>query len=214
MFQGICESPKKIVTQIRDIILCRSEGNVFVAWLIRLPFSILLLLLLPTIAFSLIFFATIGDLVGASSSFPADATHVPTYYVPDNQYSEEFHIFLLLVLGTIFGGIHCAGWNLPFPTSSEQKLWRVASLAVTIIPIGAVLIAGITYLVVKFLLSILKSTSSEYDETLAYTTIWISTIAYGSARLVLLGQALALLRHPHPTAFISVDWTKFYPHFL
>lgn len=210
MFQGV---PKSI-TEIRDIILCRSKANnVLVGWLIRLPSAILRLLLLPISVFCLAFFSTIADLLGGSSSFPADATHVPTYYVPSHRYSEYFHILLLLVLGTIFGAIHCAGWNFPFPTYSEQKLWRVASLAVTIIPIGAVLTAGITFLIVKLLLLIFNSRPG-YDENLAYATLAIFMVAYGPARLILLGQALALLRHLHPTAFIAVDWTKFYPHFL
>ena len=52
--------------------------------------------------------------------------------------SGSFFLAAPPTLGTIFGGIHCAGWNLPFHTSAEERFWRVASLAVTINPIGAV----------------------------------------------------------------------------
>jgi hypothetical protein len=33
--------------------------------------------------------------------------------------------------GIIFGSIHVAGWNLVFPTSTEQELWRIASVVIT-----------------------------------------------------------------------------------
>jgi hypothetical protein len=44
----------------------------------------------------------------------------------------------------------------------------------------------------------------------AFSTYFM--LAYGGARLVLLGLAVALMRHQPPSAFITVDWTKFYPH--
>lgn len=180
-----------------------------------LPLAILAVLLWPVIMFTDAFFATIMDLAaGQSSSFPADATHVPTFYVPKHQRPDYFHALLLVALGTTFGGIHCAGWNLPFPTYQEQKLWRIASLAVTIIPIGVVPFVGITMLIFKLVRAVLKKSSSG-DEGIRLSAVItaLCILAYGSARLVLLGQALALLRHLPPTAFITVNWTNFYPHF-
>jgi len=195
-------------TAIRDI---RSEANIFVVWLVRLPLAIVELLPSPIIAFAFAFGATISDLLRGSTSFPVDATHVPTFYVPKHQYSENLHVLPLMALGTIFGAIHCAGWNLPFPTYAEQKLWRVASLAVTIIPIAAVTLTPIIRRIVRFLLA-----SSDYDKSLGMIAAIITMLAYASARLVLLGLALALLRHLPPNAFIAInpDWTKFYPHIL
>jgi len=169
---------------------------------------ILAVLLSPIFAFAMAFVYTIIDLLGGSTSFAADATHVPTFYVPKHQYSEFFHAVLLMGLGTVFGVIHCAGWNPPFPTYAEQKLWRIASLAVTTIPIGVVLFVGITFLIVKL------KYSPGYDDIIIGLIIVLCMLAYASARLVLLGQALALLRHLPPTAFIAVNWTTFYPHFL
>jgi len=198
---------------IQDIILCQSEANIFVAWLTQLPLFIFVFLLSPIIAFASAFLRTIADLLGRSSSFPGGATHVPTFYVPRHRYSANFHAFLLIALGTLFGGIHCAGWNLPFPTYAEQKLWRVASLAVTIIPIAVFPIAFIINRTIKMCLAIFKS-KSNYDEILGNLTLIISVPVYALARLVLLGLALALLRHPPPNAFNAVDWTRFYPHLL
>ena len=71
------------VIWVHDIILCRSKANrLVVDWLIGLPIAILLLLLWPILAFVRVFPCTITDLLGGSTSFPADATHVPTFYVP------------------------------------------------------------------------------------------------------------------------------------
>jgi len=41
--------------------------------------------------------------------------HIPTFYVPSHRYPEYLHSLLLMALGSIFGGIHCAGWNFSFP---------------------------------------------------------------------------------------------------
>jgi hypothetical protein len=48
----------------------------------------------------------------------------------------------------IFGGLHCAAWNFPFPTLTEKWMWRVSSVVVaTIIPLVwlAALLYWLTY---------------------------------------------------------------------
>ena len=193
--------------RIRDIILCQSGANIF-----ALPLAILFLLPFPVFAFTAAFFYTIKDLaLGESTSFPADATHVPTFYVPSHRYPWYLHALLLMALGSIFGGIHCAGWNSPFLTYAEQKLWHVASLAVTIIPIAAVPFALVVFRIIQPLLAIVK-VSVDGGGLLPGFIFFISMLAYASSRLVLLVLAVALLRHLPPSAYIALDWTKFYPH--
>ena len=205
---------ESVVTVTRDIIHCRSpEANIFVAWLILLPLTIVALLLSPIIAFAFAFILTVSDLVAGSTSFDADATRVPTFYVPKHDYPKYLHALLLLALASVFGGIHCAGWDLPFPTYTEQKLWRAASLVVTTIPVGLwpmAVIGGIIFLIAESL-SILES-DAEGTTVLIYLSM--VSLIYASARLILLGQAIALLWHQPSSAFIAVDWTKFYPHFF
>ena len=190
-------------TIIRDAFRCQSDGFK----LFGLPFAIILLLLLPIISFAIAFLANVFDLLeSTSSSFPPDDKHVPTYYVPKHRFPKWFHIFLLVTLGVAFGGIHCSGWNFSFPTNTEQKLWRVASLAVTITPIATFPIA-----VIRTRLS--PSIGAFADNTIGVILV-LCALAYVLARLVLLGLALSLLRHLPPTAFIAIDWTRFYPHIL
>jgi len=169
--------------------------------------AIVALLLLQTIAFTVAFLYMTKDLL-ESTSFPVNATHVPTFYVPLTRHQNPTYALLLMALASIFGSIHFAGWNLPFPTVTEQKLWHFASLAVTIIPIALFLI---TFIIIKFLLAITKS-SSGVKEFLVTQTFVISILAYASARLVLFGLALALLRQLPPSAYIAINWTKLYPH--
>ena len=188
------------VSTIRDAFRCQLTG------LILLPLVIVLLLLLPVITLTLAFFTTVIDLVRPTSpSFSPDSTHVTTFYVPKHRYPMWYHMLLLVTLGVVFGGIHCFGWNFSFPTYTEQKLWRVASLAVTVIPIATSLFF-LTISILKLPYNLVVG--------LALTTLILCALAYVSARFVLLGLALALLRGLPPTAYIAINWTKFYPHFL
>lgn len=190
-----------------------------------------MLLLSPIIAFPLVAAATLVDFMRPSSP-PADATHVPTFYVPVPFVRPfELHLFpsflSLYILGTLFGGIHCVGWYLPFPTYAYQKLWRIASVVVTIspfLPFAAVVIISPVYIFVRTRTRTNDPTFNRIQNNLSsilrpdhhhkYISIplTIFLIMYISARLLLLGLALALLRHQPPNVFITVDWTRFFPH--
>jgi len=143
----------------------------------------------------------------SSATLPPDETHVPTFYAPKHRYPTWYHILLLMALGTVFGGIHCSGWNFSFPTYAEQRLWRVASLAVTIIPF-------LSTIVVTIFARFGRTDTVTDVETFTALLLLLCALVYVSARFVLLGLALSLLRHLPPTAFIVINWTRFYPHFL
>ena len=179
----------------------------FVAWLIQLPAAIFVLLLFPIVAeFAYAFVYILLDLL-RSRSFPDDTTSVPTFYVARHRYRNS-HALLLMVLGSIFGAVHCAGWKFPFPSYAEQKLWRITSLAVTIIPIPLCLILIAIISIFKLLLAIVEF-SSDGDEYLLGSTFEISMLAYAAARLVPLELAVALLRYLPQSAYTTV-----YPHIL
>lgn len=188
-------------------ILCQPEADgIFADRLIQLPVAIGALLLSPIVALAYAFYYTLVDLLGNSTSFPANATHVPTFYVPSRRYSAWVHIVLLTALGSIFGFIHCGGWNFPFPTYAAQTLWRVASLVVTIMPIATLPLV----LIIAFTLSCCCDDEGEnLPDIIAPGVV---TLIYASARLILLIQAIALLTQQPPSAFVAVDWTRFYPH--
>lgn len=113
------------------------------------------------------------------------------------------------LFGAAFGGLHCLGWNFKYPTPVEQIFWQTTSSAITIIPL---IVAPI-----DFLLTIRDpdSCSGEVERKVLLILDLVMTVLlfiYVPARLSLIAQALALLRHQPPDAFISVDWTIYVPH--
>ena len=172
----------------------------------RLPFAIFQFFFLPISFIGIVLWQPITAIRGKSFTFPTDATHVPTFYVPRHRhFSKSLHVLLLMTLATTFGGIHCAGWNYLFPTFAQHKIWRVASLAVTIIPVATVPFFALLDINLSILFPLVLI-------QIVVIIVYIMGIAYVSARLVLLGLALDLLRHQPLGSFIIVDWTKFYPH--
>ena len=211
------------------------KANIFVRLFIQLPYYLGFFLLMPLLAFAYSFCLTLFELMGASSSFPSKKTHVPMFYVPKHAYLRSFQILPLTVLGTVFGGIHCFGWNFSFPTHTERILWRIASLCVAITPIAAfpltrimrfirpffqkiLTIIGITDLFLGHLHCIVVALTSSQDttnreEVEAFLSALINLMfIYVPARLLLFGLCLAQLRDLPPNAFTLVNWTKFYPH--
>lgn len=207
-----------------SFITTREEGcslHILVARLILLlPLAIVLLPPSLILAFAVAAFYTISDLL--VSRFPASnhATHVPTFYVPKHQYSQYWHLFLLVILGPIFGGIHCVCWNFSFPTHTYQQLWRIAAFAVTTIPVSTPTIVFVILFIRNLLDAIFRKPASFelpslYEiATSSQFILTVFTFAYVVARFTLLSLALALLKNQPPSVFIALDWTKYYyPHF-
>jgi len=129
-----------------------------------------------------------------STSFPAHATHVPIFYVPNHRYPKYLHILLLIALGSIFGG--------------ELYFCRTEALARRIFGCHDNPNCCTPFTLIVALVIIVKY-GSDLDGFLANLTLFFSMLA--SPRLVLLGLALALVRHLPPTAYIAVNWTQVYP---
>jgi hypothetical protein len=162
---------------------------------------------------------TLGDVVLAGSiSFPVDATHVPTFYAPEHPFSDFWHPFLMMIIATLFGAIHCSGWNFIFPTYQERTLWCLSSIVVASVP----LLLFTILLIVKGALKLRRKDEplSREDRRKEKQAEWKFTgfpsllfmLLYVAARVVILGLAIALLRHQPPSAFTAIDWSGFYPH--
>ena len=66
-----------------------------------------------------------GSLFGiaTTTTLKSDATHVPTFYAPNTDDSEDHEslvLFGLPVVAAIFGALHCIAWNFHFPSDIEQ----------------------------------------------------------------------------------------------
>jgi hypothetical protein len=167
-----------------------------------LPFLIIFLFISAPVIVILMIAASFGDIV-FSGVIPVGASHVPKYYSPGTNNS-GVQTFVFMICGSLFGALHCIGWNFTFPTYAEQMLWRVTSLAVAVIPIVFVGFAIPTLL---------------FRHRTNGVVLWLSRLLlamqfflYMLARLSLLVQALVLLRKQPTGAFRDIDWLKFIPH--
>lgn len=102
----------------------------------------------------------------------------------------------LMLVTTLFGGIHCIGWSFAFPSRTEQLLWRISSISITAIPLGVVVIGTILN---RF-------------EVLSAIVAFLVPLLYIVSRVVLLVMSLTTLRSLPSSAFQTVEWTTFIPH--
>ncbi|KAI0554317.1 hypothetical protein F4679DRAFT_527921 [Xylaria curta] len=60
---------------------------------------------------------------------------IPNDNIPKTKHFEtHYALYVLTALTAAFGSIHAIAWHFEFPTSTEQTLWRVATLISTAVP--------------------------------------------------------------------------------
>jgi hypothetical protein len=111
--------------------------------------------------------------------------------------------YLVPIMTLAFGGIHCIGWSFTFPSSTEQTLWRVASLSITSLPIAILSLSVLEYVIEDKL---------HFDGSCEFVTFILLLFLYILGRLVLLVLPFLSLRSLPPAAFHVVQWTSFIPH--
>ena len=148
-----------------------------------------------------VIFSTLRDLAGCDA-VDKNAFRVPTFYAPSNEGSEGLWFFVTIIIALLFGGIHCAGWNFPFPSHAELIIWRVSSLIILIAPCTPVL--AMVEIVVD----------APYTPMTPVTSfvIGFGMVIYVLARLTLFVEAFIALRHLPPRAYGVVEWTALLLH--
>ena len=145
----------------------------------------------------------------ASDDVSGGAIRVPTFYASSTPNAVNLVVRRLTsIVAILFGGIHCAGWNFPFPSHTELIIWRVSSLIILIVPCIGVLA------------DVIHNTDAIICHTFVNDTIGIalfwgflySTPIYGLARLILFVEAFIALRHLPPGAYAVVEWTALLLH--
>ena len=194
-------------------------------WFLYLP--ILWFFINPVMALTLL----LQD-IAKSSTVKVDASHVPTFYAPYTTSSADGGLLfgiILPVVTAIFGALHCIAWNFDFPSHIEQLLWRIGSLTNTIIPSAPLVILPSDILVgflcykydfglsipslslprcVEIMLDIMKGVLF----AIVVFSVDAAVVAYILARLLLLMQAIMLLRKQPESAFYAINWANFLPH--
>ena len=148
----------------------------------------------------------LGDLL-ESARIDGDAIQVPTFYSPPIDEYEFFGVLITTVIvATLFGGIHCAGWNFPFLSHAELIIWRVSSLIIVIVP----------WTFVPPFVALWMGLDSHPRASIIIEVSGVlslsSIVIYVLARLTLFVEAFTALRHLTPGAYAVVKWTSFLLH--
>lgn len=112
---------------------------------------------------------------------------------------------ICIVLSTIFGAIHCAGWNSPFPSYAEMVIWRVCAIMTTALAIPCV------WLVRTWMQ--LDSYIRVRNVRRMRISMFILGGLYAIARVMLIVLAFTTLRALPAETYETVEWTRYLPNF-
>jgi hypothetical protein len=134
LYELLAVVAKKYSLQVFKILWLSQGEQFYIRWFFILQGYILilffLLVMLPIISIALSLYG-----VMAAGSIHSGATHVPTFYSPEPDSEVVVFRIIFPILGALFGGIHCLGWTLKFPTEIEKTIWKFSSITITIIPV-------------------------------------------------------------------------------
>ena len=198
------------ITTIWQSLPILSKVLILIRWIMMIPFilsfTFSILLTLVFVIPGLFLFYRWMSMLTTNHSNTGDM-NVPTFYVSETgtERDEMGLLFVIPVVGVVFGGIHCVGWFFNFPSSDEAMLWRVSSAVLT----------GTAFLFPIFLSIVghLEFFSSSSHRRIFFTTLLsIILLVYVVSRLLLLVEAFISLRHLTPGMIVLVKWTSFIPH--
>lgn len=131
-------------------------------------------------------------------------------------------IILLTSSPLAYFGIHLAGWNFEFPTHVEKLLWRISSLTL----LGLLVFYLVAIVVGTFLAEYISrvyfknneektilGVASLLPKSAAFLLHFPVVAAYCIARTYIIVEGFVNLRALPSTAFESVNWPNFVPHF-
>ena len=118
----------------------------------------------------------------------------------------------LVLLGCVFGAIHCLAWNSSFPTSQERLAWRICALATVAIP-GLIFLALMNVFRIIMCISIFCDVGAFFTGNLVQIIYHLVVLAYILARITLIILAFLGLRALPASTFRTLDWDKYFPHF-
>ena len=106
------------------------------------------------------------------------------------------------IVAMLFGGIHCAAWNFPFPSQTDLITWRVSSSIIVAVPC------------IFLILSVCTCGTGERasNDMSVYDYFVFPIVLYGLARLTLFVIAFIALWHLPPGAYAVVEWTALLLH--
>lgn len=138
---------------------------------------------------------------------PTSYSSVPSFWSTNDPDQDKAPSSLLIeyLIGTVFGAIHCAAWNVDFASIEEMWMWRSCSVLVAASPVvfGLSLMAAVKGLF---------DTDSTIGTVSALIFFMVSIPLYIIARLFLIVLPLVALRALPPGALMDVNWSVYIPH--
>ena len=147
---------------------------------------------------------TIVKFILGGQDFHVNLSHedrVPRFWANTTGGDHGTADMVVLGVGVCFGAIHCIAWAFSFPAHTELLIWRISSVAITVVPI---------YIYFGFHLGVWVD-STNYGVT-NVILILPPGMLYIIARAVTLVLAFTSLRDLPPGAYETVHWTTFIPH--
>ena len=111
---------------------------------------------------------------------------------------------ITLMVGIIFGAIHCIAWSFEFPSYTELVLWRISSVGIIATP--AYIFVGFSFLAIYNLPDWMNVV------IISVPTVTFLPLLYIVARAATLVLAFTSLRALPSAAYETVHWTTFIPH--
>jgi len=113
-----------------------------------------------------------------------------------------------IIIGGMFGAVHCLAWHGDFPSDIESHFWRISAVIVTAAP-GIGILLGIAAKKIHDI----RWIGRHFDLGCWITrqSVLVAAIC-ALARISLLVLAVLALRHLPYNAFVTPSWTTFVPH--
>jgi hypothetical protein len=161
---------------------------------------------------------------GVSGQYDHLSKHssVPTFYSGVPNHGRDFLSsgVVASAVGTLFGATHFISLSYPFPSQTEQLLWRLSSIALIGVPAGV--------LVGSWSATLINRALKHRDES-SLMLIWVKILLcfilifwvagfvlvplfYVAARVTTFVLAFKSMASLPPTAFQTIPWTKWIPH--
>lgn len=133
---------------------------------------------------------------------------VPVFYSGTAGTKEAAPAYMsVLIVGVVFGGIHCIAWNFRFESQTQASVWRLSSAVITGVPIVFLVITGVVALVYKD-----KPIQTNLAIRMMYLSMPVLGLLYAVGRFATLVLAFMNLSKLPPSAFRIVHWTTLLPH--
>ena len=162
--------------------------------------------LFKIIIFPFIFVTGMFGEVDPANWGPDCANPISPHAPSDRQESTDWDVCAFFLSASIFGAMHFITWSFTMPTLAELKMWRFASIALTALPVAAIICFA----------ALLKISHRGEDINEGWQIcigilLIVCIVPHPAIRLVITVDSVALLRNLPDTAFLVFSWSNAIP---